>query len=65
MRDCLARVALWWIARIVPAEQRARCVEEWRAEAAHGGWSMLPGAVPDALAMRRLTRRSHDVWGRC
>lgn len=45
---------LWLIARIVPARARARWLEEWRAELAHGRWTMVFGALPDARALRRL-----------
>ena len=63
------RILLSLFALLVPRSQRPRWREEWRAELEHGGWRMLPGAVPDAWAMRRLasgsrlpasgSRRSH------
>lgn len=50
MRGLLLRV----ISLIVPVSSRERWREEWNAELRHGGWRMLPGSLPDALAMRRL-----------
>ena len=52
MRGLLLRV----ISLIVPVSSRERWREEWGAELRHGGWRMLPGALPDAIAMRRLQR---------
>lgn len=43
---------LWLIAWIVPAPSRARWLEEWRAELAHGRWTMVFGAPADAWALR-------------
>lgn len=42
------------ISLLVPRAARARWREEWRAELAHGRWTMIFGALPDALAMRRI-----------
>jgi predicted permease len=50
---------------LVPVAVRARWCEEWRAELRHGGWRMLPGALPDALAMRQIDRGNrHRMRGR-
>jgi predicted permease len=55
---------LWLIARIVPASSRRRWLEEWRAELAHGRWTMVFGALPDAWALRRLPPKggSHESF---
>jgi predicted permease len=53
----LLHALLWLIARIVPPSSRGRWLEEWRAELAHGGWRMVPGALPDAWAVRSIARR--------
>lgn len=45
---------LWLVSWLVPVADRPRWCEEWRAELRHGGWRMLPGALPDALAMRKI-----------
>jgi hypothetical protein len=45
------QVLLWLIARIVPPSVRGRWLEEWRAELAHGRWTMVFGALPDAWAL--------------
>src|SRR5215204_3417742 len=52
MPSLLLRLISW----LVPVSVRARWCEEWRAELSHGGWRMLPGALPDALAMRKIGR---------
>jgi putative ABC transport system permease protein len=44
------------VSLLVPFPVRDRWCEEWRAELRHGGWRMLPGALPDALTMRRIGR---------
>ena len=43
---------LWFVARVVPASSRQRWLEEWRAELAHGRWTMVFGAPRDAWALR-------------
>lgn len=50
----LLHAFLWIVARIVPACSRRRWLEEWRAELAHGRWTMVFGAPRDAWALRRL-----------
>ena len=53
------------ISWLVPVAVRARWCEEWRAELRHGGWRMLPGALPDALAMRKIGREDrHRMHGK-
>ena len=53
------------ISWLVPVAIRARWCEEWRAELRHGGWRMLPGALPDALALRRIDRENrHRMRGK-
>jgi hypothetical protein len=52
------RILLSLLALLVPRNERPRWREEWRAELQHGGRRMIPGALPDAWAMRRLHRRS-------
>ena len=47
---------LYLVSWLVPVAARARWCEEWHAELRHGGWRMLPGALPDALAMRKIGR---------
>lgn len=59
MRLLLALVAL-----IVPRESRARWLEEWRAELAHGRRTMVFGAVADAWALRRLPGADRAPRGR-
>ncbi len=49
------KALLWLIARLVPPRARQRWLEEWRAELAHGHWTMVFGALPDAWALRRLS----------
>jgi putative ABC transport system permease protein len=44
------------VSLLVPIQVRDRWCEEWRAELRHGGWRMLPGALPDALMMGRIGR---------
>ena len=48
------RALLRLISLVVPRSARARWIEEWRAELAHGRWTMLFGALPDAWALRKL-----------
>ena len=48
MRLILALISLW-----VPRRVRGQWLEEWRAELAHGRWSMVAGALPDAWAVRK------------
>jgi predicted permease len=50
----MRRLLLRLISRIAPVAVRERWLEEWRAEVRHGGWRMVPGAIPDALTLRRL-----------
>ncbi|MEX2660916.1 MAG: ABC transporter permease [Vicinamibacterales bacterium] len=50
MRWLLALISL-----LVPRASRGRWIEEWRAELAHGRWTMVFGALPDAWALRRLS----------
>jgi hypothetical protein len=57
----MANLILWLIARIVPSQTRERWLEEWRAELAHGGSRMMPGALPDALAVRNVSAR-RQYW---
>lgn len=52
MKSLLLRV----VSLLVPRPARDRWYEEWRAEMCHGGWRMLPGALPDALTMRLIAR---------
>ena len=54
-------LAVSWL---VPVAVRARWCEEWRAELRHGGWRMLPGALPDALAMTkdRPREQASGAW---
>ncbi|MBA3638944.1 MAG: ADOP family duplicated permease [Acidobacteriota bacterium] len=52
----LTRLVLWLMSRIVPAAARQRWLEEWTAESRYGGRRMLPGALPDAWALRALAR---------
>jgi predicted permease len=49
------RALLVLISLLVPRADRARWLEEWRAEVAHGRWTMIFGALPDAWALRRLS----------
>jgi len=44
------------VSLLVPFPVRDRWCEEWRAELRHGGWRMLPGALPDAWTMRTIGR---------
>ena len=48
------RLLLFLFSLLVPRGDRGRWREEWRAELRHGGWRMLPGSLPDAIALRRL-----------
>ena len=48
------RLLLFFLSLLVPRGDRGRWREEWRAELRHGGWRMMPGALPDALALRTL-----------
>jgi putative ABC transport system permease protein len=53
------------ISWLVPIARRERWREEWRAEMRHGGWRMLPGALPDALTVRKIDRQERrQVRGR-
>ena len=54
MRNIYITTLLWMLSRIVPAPARARWLEEWRAELAHGRRTMVFGALPDAWALRNL-----------
>ena len=62
------RALLTLVSLLVPRDARSRWLEEWRAELAHGRWTMVFGAVPDAWALRRLpnadreTRRRSGVF---
>src|SRR5687767_1041866 len=67
------RALLWLVARVVPAPFRNRWTEEWRAEIGHaaarglgarGKLSMAAGAIPDALATRRIARESRTAGPR-
>ncbi len=58
-----SRVLLWLVARIVPAHSRARWLEEWRAELAHGRWTMVFGAPKDAGSMRALSAKDRSRSG--
>ena len=49
MRALLAVISL-----LVPRASRARWLEEWRAELAHGRWTMVLGAPRDAWAVRTV-----------
>src|SRR3954447_17935735 len=61
MKSLLLHLVSW----LVPVAARARWCEEWRAELRHGGWRMLPGALPDALAMRTIGREArHRMHGK-
>jgi predicted permease len=53
----MIRLILALISLLVPRDSRGRWLEEWRAELAHARWTMLLGALPDAWALRRLSRR--------
>ena len=55
------RMILWLVSLVVPHLSRDRWREEWTAELKHGGWRMLPGALPDALAMRRVASVSAEA----
>src|SRR5688572_7518161 len=66
------RTLLWLVARIVPAPFRNRWTEEWRAEIDHAAargvgaratLSMAAGAIPDALATRRIATESGRTAG--
>lgn len=59
----MANLILWLIARVVPRQTRGRWLEEWRGEIPHAGWRMLPGALPDAFALRRVATRPRRTWG--
>ena len=52
---------LWLISRLIPGPLRPGWLEEWRAEARHGGWRMIPGALPDAWTVRSIAR--HQASG--
>jgi predicted permease len=54
----MAHAFLRLIAWIVPAASRRRWLEEWRAELAHGRWTMVFGAPRDALTLRSQSARS-------
>jgi predicted permease len=63
---------LWLVARMVPAAFRDRWREEWHAEIDHAAarglgararLSMVAGAVPDALATRRIASHRHRQTG--
>ena len=54
----VALTLLWLIARIVPSSLRGRWLEEWRAELAHGRWTMVLGAPADAWALRSASAGS-------
>jgi predicted permease len=56
------RAILFLVSLIAPRGTRARWREEWRAEVEHGGWRILAGALPDALAIRRLSRPGIHRW---
>ena len=58
------RLLLWLISGIMPHADRPRWREEWRAELRHGGWRMLPGAIPDALTLRRIRREERRALGK-
>ena len=58
MRALLLRL----ISLLVPYASRNRWYQEWRAELEHGGWRMLPGALPDAWTMRRLGWDDQRLW---
>jgi predicted permease len=53
---------LWLIARIVPPASRAPWLEEWRAEVAHGRWTMASGAFADARAVRGIRPRKAGIF---
>jgi putative ABC transport system permease protein len=55
-------IVLWLVSRLVPAPDRARWLEEWRAELPYARRSMLAGALPDALAVRRLSSPRRRQW---
>ena len=59
----MTRLALWLVARLVPAETRGRWLEEWRAELGHGRRSMILGTLPDAWALRRHGRARRPSGG--
>ena len=52
------RALLFLFSLLLPRGDRGRWREEWRAELRHGGWRMLPGSLPDAIAVRRLGHAS-------
>jgi putative ABC transport system permease protein len=67
------RAWLWVVARVVPPPLRNRWTEEWRAEmdhaaarglGAHAKLSMAAGAIPDALATRRIASEARAQAGR-
>lgn len=60
MRALLLR----FLSLIVPVATRERWREEWGAELQHGGWRMLPGAIPDALTLRSIRREENRAWGK-
>lgn len=49
----MTRIVLALISLLVPRTVRGRWLEEWRAEVAHGRWTMVLGAPRDAWALRR------------
>jgi predicted permease len=53
---------LWLVARMVPRDARARWLEEWRAELAHGRWTMVFGAPADARAVRGTRPRKTAIF---
>jgi predicted permease len=66
------RAWLWLVARVVPAPFRNRWTEEWTAELNHvsargvgarARVSMATGAIPDALATRRVATESGRTAG--
>lgn len=68
----LAQILLCLVARVVPASFRDRWVEEWRAEIDHAAarglgprerLAMAAGAIPDALATRRVLKECRGTAG--